>query len=137
MLCRALQQMHRAGVQTSLHLGDGDWVQVPELRGFSAGSDVHKDRLGSRGRQNGHLNGCYRGAWVAQSVRCPTSTQVMIARFVGSSPASLGLTAQSLEPASDSVSHSPSAPTLLVLCLPKINKCKKKKFKWLLLHSRV
>ena len=45
-----------------------------------------------------------RGAWVAQSVERPTSAQVMILRFVSSSPA-LGsvLTAQSLEPASDSV----------------------------------
>ena len=47
------------------------------------------------------------GAWVAQSVRRPTSTQVMISWFVGSSP-TLGseLTAQNLEPASDSVSPS-------------------------------
>ena len=52
-----------------------------------------------------------RGAWVAQSVKRPTSAQVMISRFVGSSPA-LGSvpTAQSLEPASESVSPSLSAP---------------------------
>ena len=44
------------------------------------------------------------GAWVGQLIKCPTSVQVMISRFMGSSPA-LGsvLTAQSLEPASDSV----------------------------------
>ena len=44
------------------------------------------------------------GAWVAQSVKRPTSAQVMISRFMSSSPV-LGsvLTAQSLEPASDSV----------------------------------
>ena len=44
-----------------------------------------------------------RGAWVAQSVERLTSAQVMISRFVSSSPA-LGsvLTAQSLDPASDS-----------------------------------
>ena len=29
-----------------------------------------------------------RGAWVAQSVERPTSAQVMISQFVGSSPAS-------------------------------------------------
>ena len=53
----------------------------------------------------------YRGAWVAQSVERPTSAQVMISRSVGSSPASdSGLTAQSLEPASDSVSLSLPAP---------------------------
>ena len=47
------------------------------------------------------------GAWVAQCVKRPTSTQVMISWFVSSSP-TLGsvLTAQSLEPTSDSVSLS-------------------------------
>ena len=52
-----------------------------------------------------------RGAWVAQSVGRPTSAQVMISRFLSSSPA-LGsvLVAQSLEPALDSVSPSFSAP---------------------------
>ena len=46
-----------------------------------------------------------RGAWVAQLVKLPTSAQVMISQFVGSSPASGSvLTAWSLEPASDSVS---------------------------------
>ena len=44
-----------------------------------------------------------RGAWVAQLVGRPTSAQVMISQFVGSSPASDSvLTAQSLEPALDS-----------------------------------
>ena len=48
-----------------------------------------------------------RGAWVAQSVKRPTSAQVMISRSVSSSPASGSvLTAQSLEPVSDSVSSS-------------------------------
>ena len=48
-----------------------------------------------------------RGAWVAQSVKQPTSAQVMISRSVSSSPASGSvLTAQSLEPVSDSVSPS-------------------------------
>ena len=53
---------------------------------------------------------------MAQSVKCLTSAQVMISRLVGSSPA-LGsvLTARSLEPASDSVSPSLSAPPPLVL----------------------
>ena len=75
------------------------------------------------------------GAWGAQSVKCQTLAQVMILRFVSSSPVSDSvLTAQSLEPASDSVSPSLSAPPPLVLCLPvsvslsvsKINKHKKK-----------
>ena len=51
------------------------------------------------------------GARVAQSVGRPTSPQVMISQLVGSSPMSGPvLTAQSLEPASDSVSLSLFAP---------------------------
>ena len=61
-----------------------------------------------------------RGTWVAQSVKHPTLAQVMISWSVSSSPA-LGCvpTAQSLEPASDSVSPSLSAlPSLMLsLCL--------------------
>ena len=58
------------------------------------------------------------GTWVAQSVERPTSVQIMISWFVSSSPASGSvLTAQSLEPASDSVSPSLSAPPPLILCL--------------------
>ena len=53
-----------------------------------------------------------------QSVEPPTSAQVMTLRSVGSSPAPGSvLTAQSLEPALDSVSPSFSAPPPLVLCL--------------------
>ena len=55
---------------------------------------------------------------MAQSVERPTLAQVMISRSVGSSPTSGSvLTAQSLEPASDSVSASLSAPPLLVHAL--------------------
>ena len=58
------------------------------------------------------------GAWVALSVKRPTLAQVMISRFMSSSPISGSvLTAQSLEPASDSASPSRSAPPLHVLCL--------------------
>ena len=58
------------------------------------------------------------GAWVAQSVKRPALAQVMISRFLSSSPASgSGLTAQSLEPASDSVSPPLSTPPLLTLCV--------------------
>ena len=55
----------------------------------------------------------YRRAWMAQSVKRLTSAQVMISPFVSSSP-TLGsvLTAQSLEPVSDSVSPSLSAHAL-------------------------
>ena len=59
-----------------------------------------------------------RGTRVTQLVKCPTSAQVMILQFVGSSPVSGSvLTAQSLEPALDAVSPSLSAPPLLALCL--------------------
>ena len=62
---------------------------------------------------------------MAQSVKHPTSAQVMISRSVGSSP-TLGsvLTAQSLEPVSDSVSPALSAPPMLMvsLTLPLKNK---------------
>ena len=59
-----------------------------------------------------------RGTWVAQSVKRLASAQVMISPLLSSGP-TLGsvLTAQSLEPASHSVSPSPSAPILLVLFL--------------------
>ena len=54
-----------------------------------------------------------RGAWVAQSVKPPSSAQDMILRLVSSSPPSGSvLTAHNLEPASDSVSPSLSAPRL-------------------------
>ena len=55
---------------------------------------------------------------MAQSVKRPTSAQAMISQFVCLSPMSGSvLTVQSLEPASDSVSPSLSAPPLLMLCL--------------------
>ena len=64
------------------------------------------------------LNRDARGAWVAQLVECPTSAQVMILWSVNSSPAlGSGLMAQSLAPASDSVSPFLSVPPRLTLCL--------------------
>ena len=58
-----------------------------------------------------------RGSWVAHSVKPLTSAQVMISQFVGLSPVSGSvLAAQSLEPASDSVSPSVSATPPLMLC---------------------
>ena len=58
-------------------------------------------------------------AWVAQSVKCLTSAQVIISQVVNSGPVSGSvMTAQSLKPASDSVSPSFSAPPLLELCPP-------------------
>ena len=74
----------------------------------------------------------FGGTWVAQSVKRPTSAQVMISQFVGLSPA-LGsvLTARSLEPASDSVCLSLSAPSpahALSLSLQKLINLRKKIF---------
>ena len=59
-----------------------------------------------------------QGRPVAQSAGRPTSAQVVISRLVSSSP-KLGsvLTAQSLEPPSDSVSPSLYAPLPLMLML--------------------
>ena len=58
------------------------------------------------------------GVWVAQLVKCPTSARVMISGFTGSSLTSVSVpTAQSLEPASYSLSPSPSTPPSLVLSL--------------------
>ena len=55
---------------------------------------------------------------MAQLVKRPTSAQVMISQFVGSSPVSGSvLTAQSLETASDSVSPFLSAPPSLALSI--------------------
>ena len=68
-----------------------------------------------------------RGSSVAQPVKCLTLAQVMISQFVGSSPV-LGsvLTAQCLEPASDSASFSlslhASLPLPCLCSLSKINK---------------
>ena len=57
-----------------------------------------------------------RGSWVAQLVKHLTSAQVMISQFLSSSPVSGSvLTAQSLEPAWDSVSPPLSLP-LPCLC---------------------
>ena len=75
------------------------------------------------------------GAWVAQLVKHPTSAQVMISQFMSSSP-TLGSvqTAQSLEPALDSVSPSlcsfPAHARSLSLSLSLRNKeTQKKKLK--------
>ena len=76
--------------------------------GVSDAAELHPEK---RLKVVGRLGG-------AQSAGRPTSAQVVISRFVGSSPASgSALTAQSLEPASDSVSPPLTKPPLLVLCL--------------------
>ena len=87
----------------------------------------HQDRvtLGQGTRLCATKSRMVWGAWEAQLVKRPTSAQVMILRSVSSSPASGSvLTAQSLEPASDSVSPSlcPFPAQALSLSLSKINK---------------
>ena len=68
----------------------------------------------------------YGGAWVAQLDKRQTLAQVMVSWSVSLSPTSgFVLTAQSLEPASDSVfpSLSDLLPLMLMLCLtPSKNK---------------
>ena len=64
-----------------------------------------------------------RGAWMAHKVEHLTSAQAMISWFVSSSPLSRSVvTAQSLQPASDSVFPSLSSHPQLVLCFPFKNK---------------
>ena len=68
--------------------------------------------------RSGNFKKKLRGAWVAQSVKCSTSAQVMISWSVGLTPTSGSvLTPQSLDPISDSVSPSISAPPPFALCL--------------------
>ena len=69
---------------------------------------------------------------MAQLVKPPTSAQVVISQFVSLSPPSGSvLTAQSLEPASEAVSHSlsPSSAHALSLSVSKLNKKTFKKMK--------
>ena len=74
---------------------------------------THKPKLGVLLKEL-----AFQGAWGTQWVKHPTSAQVMISRSMSSSPALRSvLTAQSLEPALDSVSPSLSAPPPLILCL--------------------
>ena len=74
-----------------------------------------------------HLKNSW-GTWVAQSVKHPTLAQVVIWRLESLSPTSGSvLTAQSLEPASDSVSPSLPVPPLQMLCLSLPQKKKKVK----------
>ena len=79
------------------------------------------------GEKGTNITKKFKGAWVAQSVKCPTLAQVMTSWFVGSTPTlSSVLTAQSLEPASDSVPFS-LCPPLLALCLSLFLKNQKHK----------
>ena len=87
-------------------------------------SHLHRGRFNWRGVLPGtwvppsFKNDNVWDTWVAQSVKHLTSAHVVISRFVGSSPAwGSVLTARSLEPPSDSVSPSPSAPPPLTLRL--------------------
>ena len=78
-------------------------------------------------------NGVWSGAWGAQSVKRSTLAQVMISWLVSLSPVSGSvLTAQGLEPGSDSVSPSVTAPPLhALMCVgahslsPSFSKIKK------------
>ena len=113
---------------STLHLSIWSPVRMERNQIFSGmqpWSDSFRKPSGVKLRENELKRALDWGAWVAQSVECPTLAQVMISQFVSSSPTSGSvLTAQSLEPASDPVSPSLSAPSqlMLCLCLPKMNK---------------
>ena len=73
---------------------------------------------------------------MAQFVGRLTSALVMISQFVSSSPTSSSvLTAQSLEPASDSMSPSLSAPPMLMLRALSLSLSKIKTLKKNLKHN--
>ena len=80
----------------------------------------HSRFCGPGGLRNPSVSHTPGGTWETQSVKRPTSAQVMISQFVSSSPTSGSvLTAQSLEPPSDPVSPSLSVPSPAhVLSLP-------------------
>ena len=101
---------------------------------------IKAERWGNQETKNGSVeleHGIYkkqrvRGAWGAQLAKLPTSAQVMVSWFMGSSPSSGSmLSARSPQPASESVSPSLSAPPLLMvsLSLSKINIKKQKQKK--------
>ena len=91
-LGRAAEQGHEGGSGD----GSGGWGIVDHRRSECEGES-------QQGLREGHIS--LWVAWVAQSGKRPTSTQVMISHFVSSSPTSGSVpTARSLEPASDSVS---------------------------------
>ena len=94
---------------------EGHSASPPPGRGDrrgTAGEDVAEQKPLPRTEQGGSAKALlakeyFGGAWVAQSVKRPTSAQVTISRSGSSSPVSgSGLMAQSLEPASHSVSPS-------------------------------
>ena len=74
----------------------------------SPSPSLEKKRERERKERNSSAQkGTERGTWVAQSVKQPTSAQIMISLSMSSSPVSGSvLTAQSLDPVSDSVSPS-------------------------------
>ena len=109
-------------VAESLNFG-GRWTWLRHILAATLGTLLKLFEPQPLHLQNGAKNRIYQGAWVAQSVKCPTSAQVMISQFMGSSPASGSvLTAQGLEPALDSVSPSLCGPPWLMLCLSFKNK---------------
>ena len=106
-------------------MGEGPWLaQAVERVTFDLRVVSLSPTLGVEPTKNFFKKFNFRGAWVAESIKCPTSAQVMISQFVSSSPASgTVLTAQSLEPASDSVSPLLSLPTTPRAHAPSLSVC--------------
>ena len=104
----------------SVSWASNSWFQ---LRSLSQGHDPHGGGIQPHVRLHAEHGACLRftlsqDAWVAQSVKHPTWVQTMISQFLSLSlPSGSVLTAQSLDPASDSVSVSLCAPFLLTLSL--------------------
>ena len=85
---------------------------VPRGATSATGTPALRNAKATPRRRHGQGAGHW-GAWVARSVKRPTSAQVTISRFVGSRPARVGPCAdssRSLEPASDIVSPPPPLP---------------------------
>ena len=115
-----------------------DWVvdSIPGTRSSASYSLPHTKHLANglvltnlHPSVSSSKNWC-RSAWVSQSVKCPTSAQVMISLISGFEP-HIGFCADSSEPALDSVSPSLSAPPQPTpLCVSTIKINIKHFFKW-------
>ena len=116
-----------SGKERIMKTARGKKKKFPNLKGKTDQvQQTYPQELGRPESSGGIYSVCWirkicGGAWVAKSVRRPILALVVISRSVSLSPSSGSvLTAQSLEPASDSLSLSLSlsAPPLLMLCLP-------------------
>ena len=120
--------IQQAGTEYLLHIRQWSTSQRYSSKNIGQGHHFHGDRYYTKSiwgdgnkfykRKIKYDKNIERGAWVAQSGKHPTLAQVVISQLMSSSPPwGAVLTAQSLKPASDSVSPSLFAPPPLMLCL--------------------